>query len=182
MQVPNYLVFDAGGNLYVSDSRNWGKSNGLVYRLGPDGSAEVWSTSAPGYTNGLALSPNGEYLYVVESNPPQISRIRILPDGRAGSAELVVALPRTVPDGIAFDEASNLYIACYAPDRVYRFSTGGQLEILFDDWARMSLNAPTNLAFAGKDLDRLVVASLGGSSLVWADVGAKGARLHYPAL
>ena len=46
----------------------------------------------------------------------------------------------------------------------------------------MLLNAPTNLAFAGPDLDRLVIASLGGSALSVADAGVRGARLHAPRL
>ncbi len=182
LRVPNFPVFDVHGNLYVSDSRSWGQSNGLIYKIRPGGAAEVWSTSASGYTNGMALSPDGKHLYVVESTPPRISRLPIQPDGGAGAVELVVELPETVPDGIVFDAQGNLYIACYAPDRIYRFTAGGQLEILFDDWARMSLNAPTNLAFAGRALDRLVVASLGGSSIAWADIGVRGSPLNYPAL
>ena len=30
LQRPNYPVFDAAGNLYVSDSRNWGQEDGLI--------------------------------------------------------------------------------------------------------------------------------------------------------
>lgn len=182
LRVPNYPVFDASGNLYVSDSRDWGQSNGLIYRIKPSGQSAVWSDAASGYTNGMALSPDDRYLYVVESNPPQIMRIAINADGSAGQAEVVVRLPQTVPDGIAFDVQGNLYIACYAPDRVYRYSAAGELDILFDDWTRITLNAPTNLAFAGPGLDRLAISSIGGYALVWADVGARGHPLHYPAV
>jgi sugar lactone lactonase YvrE len=94
----------------------------------------------------------------------------------------VVNLPETVPDGICFDIDGNLYITCYSPDRIYRLTAQGQLEIIFNDWARMSLNAPTNLAFAGPNRDRLVAASLGGYGIVWADIGAIGAVMHYPSL
>ncbi len=103
-------------------------------------------------------------------------------DGKAGGYEVVTALPNCVPDGIAFDAAGRLYIACYAPDRIYRLDADGTLEILFDDWSRMSLNAPTNLAFAGEGLARLVIASLGGSNLMSVDLGVAGAPLHYPSL
>jgi len=95
---------------------------------------------------------------------------------------VVVELPATVPDGLAFDSQGTLYVACYAPDRIYRVAAGGAAEVLFDDWARMSLNAPTNLAFAGDRLDRLLISSLGGYSLMSVDLGVRGARLHYPRL
>ncbi len=182
LQVPNYPVFDAAGNLYVSDSRGWGQSNGLIYKFAPGGEGQVWSSAAPGFTNGMALSPDNRFLYVVESTPPQITRIAINADGSAGAAEVVVRLAQTVPDGIAFDAAGRLYIACYAPDRIYRLSPQGALDILFDDWTRIVINAPCNLAFVGPELDRLVLSSLGGATLLWADIGATGQPTHYPKL
>jgi len=182
LTVPNFPVFDAAGNLYVSNSGGWGAGDGSIHRIAADGSAAVWSRAARGFTNGMALGPDGTFLYVVESTPPLISRIAINPDGSAGTYEVVTALPKSVPDGIAFDNAGTLYVACYAPDRIYRIAPGGKPEILFDDWSRMSLNAPTNLAFAGPRLDRLVVASLGGTGLAVVDLGVRGAPLPTPEL
>jgi gluconolactonase len=182
LTVPNFPVFDAAGNLYVSNSGNWQGSNGHIQRIDPSGKGSVWSRQAAGFTNGLALSSDGRFLYVVESTPPLISRIEIRADGSAGAYEVVAALPGVVPDGIAFDHDGTLYVACYAPDRIYRIAPGGKPEILFDDWARMSLNAPTNLAFAGPDLDRLLIASLGGYNIMSATLGVRGMPLNYPRL
>lgn len=182
LTVPNFPVFDAAGNLYVSNSGGWTAHNGHIQRIDAKGHATVWSRQAAGFTNGLALSADGRFLYVVESTPPLISRIAITPDGGAGAYDVVAELPGTVPDGIAFDSQGTLYVACYAPDRIYRIPSGGKPEVLFDDWTRMSLNAPTNLAFAGPDLDRLLVASLGGYSLMSANLGVRGMPLHYPRL
>lgn len=182
LTVPNFPVFDAAGNLYVSNSGQWSGVNGHIQRIDANGKASVWSRKASGFTNGLALSSDGRFLYVVESTPPLISRIAIAADGGAGAYEVVAELPGTVPDGIAFDSAGTLYVACYAPDRIYRIPQGGKPEILFDDWARMSLNAPTNLAFAGPDLGRLLVASLGGYNIMSAELGVPGMPLNYPRL
>ncbi|MEQ1768885.1 MAG: SMP-30/gluconolactonase/LRE family protein [Devosia sp.] len=180
--VPNFPVFDAKGNLFVSNSGGWGAMDGHIQRIDANGKAGVWSRTAKGFTNGLAISPDGRFLYVVESTPPLISRIAINPDGSAGTYEVFVELPASVPDGIAFDSVGTLYVACYAPDRIYRIAQGGKPEILFDDWARMSLNAPTNLAFAGASLDRLLISSLGGYSLTSVTLGVTGAKLHYPRI
>jgi gluconolactonase len=182
LTVPNFPVFDGAGNLYVSNSGGWTAGNGHIQRIDPHGKASIWSRLATGFTNGLSLSADGRFLYVVESTPPLISRIAILPDGSAGAYEVVAALPGTVPDGIAFDGEGRLYVACYAPDRIYRIPPGGKPEVLFDDWTRMSLNAPTNLAFAGPNLDRLLIASLGGYSIMSAELGVRGMPLRYPRL
>jgi gluconolactonase len=182
MQKPNYPVFDAHGNLYVSDSRAWGQDDGLIYRCRPGGEAEVWSAQSPGYTNGLALSADGRWLYVVESTLPGISRIAIQADGQAGEREVVVRLPGAVPDGVALDAEGRLYIACYAPDRIYVCELGGEPQILLDDSARIALNAPTNVAFAGAGLRRLAIASLGGWAVAWVDCGVSGQPVNYPRL
>jgi len=182
LTVPNFPVFDAAGNLYVSNSGAWTGRNGHIQRIDARGKASVWSRQAAGFTNGLALSSDGRFLYVVESTPPLISRIAITANGSAGAYEVVAELPSTVPDGIAFDSSGALYVACYAPDRIYRIAPGGKPEVLFDDWTRMSLNAPTNLAFAGPNLGRLLVANLGGYNLVSAELGVRGMPLHYPRL
>lgn len=180
LTVPNFLVFDAAGNLYVSNSGGWGAGSGSIQRITPDGRSEVWSRAAAGFTNGLALSPDGRYIYAVESTPPLISRIAIAADGTAGDYEVVVTLPDTVPDGIAFDSTGGLFVACFAPDRIYRLAPDGTLETMFDDWQRMVLNAPTNLAFIGEGREMLAIASLGGYSVMKVDVGVIGSRLHYP--
>ena len=46
----------------------------------------------------------------------------------------------------------------------------------------MVLNQPTNVAFIGEDLGRLAVASLGGWSLMAAQVDRPGLPLRYPKL
>jgi gluconolactonase len=182
LRIPNFPVFDAAGRLYVSDSRDWRRNNGLLYVIYPEGSTEVWSHMAPGYTNGLVLAPDGSSIYVVESSEAQITEIAIRPDGTAGNVRAVLHLPGTVPDGLAFDVAGNLYISCYAPDRIYRSDLRGHLEVFLDDPLRELLNAPCNIAFAGPMLDRLVISSLGGRNLYWCQTDVPGQPLHYPRL
>lgn len=182
MRVPNYPVFDAAGNLYVSDSGDWGEGNGFIWRVQPGGQAEIWDRQANGFTNGMCLGPDGASLYVVESTPPLISRIPIQPDGSAGPRSVVVELPRTVPDGVAFDAAGNLYISLYNPNIIYRFDTGGQLTTLYDDWEQLMLIAPTNIAFGGSDLKTLLIANLCGWNLITARVEVAGLPVQYPSL
>ena len=111
------------------------------------------------FPNGLALSPDGAWLYVAESTLPGVTRLRTGGDGALGAPEEVVRLPGTVPDGLAFDAEGALYVSCYRPDRIYRVRPGGAIDVLADDPAGTALAAPTNVAFLGDGW--LGVANLG---------------------
>ncbi|MCC6944378.1 MAG: NHL repeat-containing protein [Thermomicrobiales bacterium] len=180
MKTPNYPVFDAAGNLYVSDSGDWNANNGCVFRVASGGETEVFTTAVSAFPNGICLHPTGSHLYVVESQTSSVVRVEIGADGSAGAAEKVVELPHNVPDGVAFDEAGNLFISCYSPDVIYRLTPAGELDLLAADWERVTLAAPTNLAFCGPERKTLVVGSLGRWHLSKATMDIPGARLNYP--
>lgn len=182
MRVPNYPVFDDCGNLYVSDSGTWGGRDSFVWKVAPGGKAEIWDRQANGFTNGMCLSADGRFLYVVESCPPLISRIAITSDGSAGERNVVVELPRQVPDGIAFDMNGDLYISLYNPNIIYRLTATGKLITLYDDWEQLMLVAPTNIAFGGSDMKTLIIASLCGWSVHTAPMAVPGLPVRYPAV
>ncbi|MFO0994566.1 MAG: SMP-30/gluconolactonase/LRE family protein [Hyphomicrobiales bacterium] len=182
MRVPNYPVFDDAGNLFVSDSGDFGHSNGFIWRVAADGRAEIWDRKASGFTNGMCLSADGRWLYVAESSPPLVSRVAINEDGTAGEREVVVHLPRQVPDGLALDIAGDLYISLYNPNIIYRFTRDGELITLYDDWEQLKLIAPTNIAFGGSDMSTLIIASLCGWSIHTAPMAVPGLRVRYPKI
>lgn len=182
MRVPNYPVFDDDGNLFVSDSGDFGERNGFIWRVRPGGSAEIWDRSANGFTNGMCLSEDGHALYVVESSPPLISMVEIRSDGTAGERTVIVELPRQVPDGVALDRDGNLYVALFNPNIIYQFTTDGELIKLYDDWRQLDLLAPTNVAFGGPDMKTLIIASLCGWSVNTAQVDVPGLPVRYPKL
>ena len=182
MRLPNYPVFDDHGNLFVSDSGDFGAKNGFIWRIAPGGAATIWDRSANGFTNGMCLSADGRALYVVESSPPLISKLEIRADGSAGRRTVLVELPRQVPDGVALDCEGNLYIAMYNPNIIYRYSAKGELETLYDDWQQLSLLAPTNVAFGGDDMKTLIIAGLCGWAVHTAEVEVPGLRVRYPTL
>jgi gluconolactonase len=183
MRVPNYPVFDEQGSLYVSDSGTWGARDGFIWKIAPGGTeGEIWTRKANGFTNGMCLSADGRFLYVVESSPPLISKIAVNPDGSAGERSVVVELPRQVPDGVAFDTDGNLYISLYNPNIIYRLTTRGELIKLYDDWEQLMLVAPTNIAFGGPEMRDLIIASVCGWSVHTARVAVPGLPLRYPKI
>lgn len=180
---PNYPAFDSRGNLYVTASGHWNSGNGRVFKVAPGGAARVWSDSLREFPNGLCLGPDENFLYLAMSlDPPRVVRVRIQGDGTAGEIETVVGLPGTVPDGLAFDVDGNLYISCYRPDRIYRLSPTGSLEVLAEDFQGTLMAAPTNIAFCGRDRDVLLSANLGRWHLTRYEVGVTGMSLHYPKI
>lgn len=182
MAVPNYPVFDAAGNLYVSDSGGWKEFGGCLFRIRPGGETDVVGEGLEAFPNGMALHPDGARLYVVLSNLPGVVSVALHDDGSLGPPATIVELPRTVPDGLAFDVAGNLYIACYTPDVIYQLSPESDLSILAEDWEGTILASPTNLAFAGPERRTLVVASLSRWHLTKGEMPVAGAPLRYPRL
>ena len=121
--------------------------------------------------NGLALSPDGSALYVVESHLPGVSRVPILTDGSAGPKTLALALPNDEPDGLAFAPDGTLWISVYHPSRLYRWSpVSGLLELVVQDDSTDLLHHATNLAFRGPG--ELFVANLGAWHLTRLDLSA----------
>lgn len=177
LEFPNYPAFEADGTLWFTDSGNWGDHRGRLIRVAPDGSAEVASRALNRFPNGCAVTPDGRWLWVVESLGPTVSRF----DLRTGDGpETLVTLHGHVPDGLAFTADGGCLIANYRPDRIYHLDSGGRLEAVAQDPHGTLVAAPTNVCFVGENLDRVVSANLGRWHLTWLDLGLTGAPLFYP--
>lgn len=161
LNIPNFICFDAEENIYVSESGAFREVSGKILKYDKEGHGKIWSEGPFSFANGIARDPAGSYLYVVCSFLPGIERVRIEADGSAGVREVFATLPETVPDGLAFDAAGNLYVACYAPNRIYRITPERRIDTVIDDWEGHTLCNPTNIAFGGKDFDILYFANLG---------------------
>src|SRR3954469_355546 len=98
--LPNYPAFAPDGTLYFSDSGRWGHDDGRVFRLAVDGTLTQLSDALPHFPNGCAVTPDGTWLWLVESYEPTVNRL----DLRTGELEQVARLDGTVPDGIAFTD------------------------------------------------------------------------------
>jgi gluconolactonase len=173
---PNYGVFDATGNYYVTDSGNWGKRNGWVMRFRPDGRGQTLAGPF-GYTNGLALSADQRFLFMVESDTDSVLRFPIQPDGSLGGHEMYATECGRFPDGLVLDAAGNLYVCCYASDEIWRISPQREKTLLaWDRWA-IKLGSPTNMAFGGPGFDVLYVANLARTTITRASVQSPGQKL-----
>lgn len=177
IQIPNYPVFDDNGNLYVSDSGGFRSVTGRIYRFDKSGRGEAWHPGPFDFPNGMALSADQKCLYVACTWLPGVERIEIGADGAAKNREVHVVIPKTCPDGLAIDEEGNVYISCYAPNRIYVLKKNESLETLIDDWESHTLCNPTNMAFGGEQFNELYFANLGRWHIGKLNLKVKGLKL-----
>jgi gluconolactonase len=175
INICNFPAFDAAGSLYVSDSHAFKEPGPGIFRFNPDGWGELWYDEPVNFANGLALSPDGEHLYVAETFGHAIFRIPVEEDGSAGAREEVAHLPGVLPDGLAFDTAGNLYVACYEPSQVLHVAPEGAVARLIWDEEAHLLCHPTNLAFRD---NVLFTTNLGRWHITAIDTAAEGLSLY----
>jgi gluconolactonase len=150
LRVPNALAFDGAGSLYLTESWSATEPGPGVYRIGPGGGGELWSSGPFLFANGIAAAPDDSAVFVAETWSRRVTRIPVLDDGSAGVPELYAELPGTLPDGLGFGPDGLLYVACYQPSQVMRIDAAGEAAVLVRDDDAMVLAHPTNIAFRGE--------------------------------
>lgn len=174
---PNSLAFDSLGRLYVSDSGSWETSgDGSIIVISADRQSRPLSTPPLRFPNGIAI--RDDWLYIVESTLPGISRVPLA----GGQRTSVIELPLTIPDGIAFDAEGGLWISCWQPNRIYHLSSNGALSTVADDWSGIHVFTPNNVAFFGSGLEDIAITCLGGNFLRCFRPRVSGASLHHPTV
>lgn len=183
MRSPNWGCFDGEGNYYVSDSGGWGSADGMIWKVDRSGRAAVWTEACRDFPNGMCVSPDSRTLFVLESTPPALVAVGILPNGSAGARRIVAELPDTVPDGVALLADGRMVVSCYRPDAVYLIERDGGREVIVEDPQGTVIAAPTNIVFAGEKLEQMVVPNFNRWHLARFEVpGLVGAPLHYPSV
>ena len=197
----NFVLRDAKGRIWITVSTRvnpWTQAAGTRVR---DGYVAVLDATglyvvADGFhfTNEIRLDANGEWLYIVETTGPHITRMRL--DERGARVRLVereVFGPSHLggfPDGIAFDAYGNLWCTLVMVDQLIALTPQGDKRVLLDDGdpaaskklldhmatgsvtaddmmrARGTL-APwmASITFGGADLRTVYIGSLMGSTI-----------------
>ncbi len=136
---PNDVALDPfRGGFYITDSGYKATPTtipadpqGRVYRADADGRVREVA-GALAYANGIALSPDGNVLYVGESVAHRIWSYAVLANGTLGSRTLLAQTPQTpgettVPDGITVGPDARLYVAHYGAREVLVYEPDGTL-------------------------------------------------------
>lgn len=110
---PNDLIFAMNGDLYFTDPKGSNKDNpvGNVFVMRADGKVE-WVVGDMGFPNGIVLSDDNKTLYVSETSFNRIWAFELDQRGLVRSRRLFVQLEGgRGPDGMAFSQDGNLYVA-----------------------------------------------------------------------
>jgi gluconolactonase len=116
LNAPNDIVVAKNGNVYFTDPAFGSQQDHReldfygVYHLPPKGALKLVAKPA-GRPNGVALSPNGRVLYVVNSDERNVRAYDVDKSGEASTERVLVAKVAGVPGGIRTDEKGNLYVA-----------------------------------------------------------------------
>ncbi|WP_250454614.1 SMP-30/gluconolactonase/LRE family protein [Caballeronia sp. ATUFL_M2_KS44] len=136
-----------------------------------------------GYTNEIAFSPDGKWLYVNETYAQKTSRFELQPGPALGPKEVVCQFEGAdFPDGLCFDAFGGVWVTCVGSNRVIVIRPDGStqvvLEDLDDEYARYLASryaadslTPEDMATTGRSRLKSV------SSLVFGGPGNKTAYL-----
>jgi gluconolactonase len=158
---PNDLTLDPKGGFYFTDPGGSGANNpiGTVHYVDPQGKTHLVADGLA-FPNGIVLRPDGRTLLVGESQHNRILAYDVTAPGRVGPQRVFATLPdkkgdqiANEPDGMALDEAGNLFVAHYGMHSVQVVSPEGKV---VRSYPAGNLTT-SNVAFAGPEMDQLYI-------------------------
>jgi sugar lactone lactonase YvrE len=140
MNQPNDVCIKGDGTLFASDP-NWKNQTGKLWKINPDGKTHCLD-SLMGTTNGIALSPDGQKLYVNESVQRKIWVYNLTENNEPINKKLFYAFDDYGLDGMRCDNLGRLFVTRFGKGTVLIFNPDGSIvkEILLKG------KNPTNLA------------------------------------
>ena len=173
---PNFPAFAPDGTLFVSDSGRWRANDGRLWRIDPDGTAEVFSDAVPHFTNGCAVSSDGHSLDGRVVRPERLAlrpRERRARAGRRASTEPFSTGSRSpTTTGSSSVVTGRTASITSTPTALWTWSRRIRR-------ARCSPRPPTS-CFVGSQLDRVVAANYNRRHLTILDLDLTGAPLQAP--
>ncbi len=187
MSSPNFPFIDSQERLWVSNSTSMANVEAALKSPVADGCLVVIirgeaKITAEGicFANGVAFDEKEECVYVAETMKRRILRYRINSDSSVGKPEIYG--PDSLghlgfPDGIAFDETGNLWVALPAQNAISYITPQRELEIYLTDPQQKVLTRPANICFGGEKRKTAFIGSLDGTNIPYFPVPYPGMRL-----
>jgi len=182
---PNDLQLDGKGGFWFTDLgkvRARDRDHGGVYWAALDGSRIV-EAAFPifGGANGIGISPDGEKLYVAETETGRLwafdivgpGRLRKCPWPSTSGGELLCQFPgfRRL-DSLAITDAGNIVVATLVEGEITTVTPAGKII----DVAKMPERMPTNICFGGPDRRTAYITLSNTGKLVsmrWREAGLR---------
>lgn len=196
----NFVLRDSKDRLWITVStriKNWMEaispnvSDGFIV-LYDQGRARVVADGIA-FTNEVRLDAKEEWLYVVETCGPFVSRFRVAADGSLSGKEIHGPADHgAFIDGIAFDAYGNLWGTHVMTDRIFAITPEGDLRIILDDdkpeasrrlmdgFRQNAVTSDLLLATGGTVAPWFAGVTFGGADLRNVYIGSlRGTRLPY---
>lgn len=184
---PNFPFWDHHGRLWVSNSTYRRDVEVALQHPAPDGCLVLFKNNvakvvAEGifFANGVALDAEERYVFVAETMKRRVLRYPITHDDGLGHPEVYgpTFLGKLgFPDGIAFDEAGNLWVTLPMQNAIGYIDPHGAFHIAVEDTTGKVIRQPANICFGGPDRKTAYIGSLGGENIPFFRVPHKGLRL-----
>lgn len=210
----NFVVQDTAGRTWITISTRktpralgYRRScdDGFIVCVAPGQAARIVADGL-GYTNEVAIHPDGHWLYVNETFGRRLTRFALHDDGSLGARETVCAFgPGVFPDGMAFDEDGCIWIVSIVSNRLIRVAPDGHPTLWLEDndanhlaWVEAAYEADqmdrphldgirsqrlrniSSIAFCGPDRRSALLGCLLGDSLQQLPMPAPGvAPIHW---
>jgi sugar lactone lactonase YvrE len=188
----NFVLRDSRDRYWITVStrtKNWmtavrpDLADGYVALYDPaDGTLRVVADGLR-FTNEIRFDATEDWLYVVETCGPCITRLRVAPDGTLSDRQTFGPADHGAPiDGIAFDAYGNLWGTHVMADRVFALTPEGELRILLDDAPAAASKRLMEAFYKGLATPELMLAC-GGSIAPWmASITFFGSDLRQVAI
>ncbi len=145
------IVRSRDGSIYFTDPQAQQQSFEGLYRIAPATGTLTLLDQTMQYPNGLALSPDENTLYVAAAIDGKIYRFPVNADGTVGArSDFVQGLGSC--DGLAVDDAGNVYVATTAGVRIYKADGSPRGSLIVPE-------PPSNLGFGGIDRKTLFISA-----------------------
>ncbi|RCW65141.1 SMP-30/gluconolactonase/LRE family protein [Pseudorhodoferax soli] len=137
----NYVVEDADGRIWFTVSTRHIPRMQAWYPDIADGYIAVHDARGTriladglGYTNELAFSPDGQFVYVNETHARRLTRFRLRPGPELTDRETVCSFPAGDQlDGVCFDAFGGVWVTCIVSNKVYVVRPDGELQLVIAD-------------------------------------------------
>lgn len=207
----NFVLEDAAGAVWftvstrqIPRSQAWYPDQADGYIALHDARGTRILADGLGYTNELAFSPDGLFVYVNETHTRRLTRFRLRPGPQLSDRETVCDFEAgDQPDGVCFDAFGGAWVTCIVSNRVYVVRPDGQRQRVLADtdaqhvarylddlqarrltrdsiWTcgRSTLGNVSSLCFAGPQRRTVYLGSLLGERVLAFDSPVPG---HAPA-